>query len=90
FTDSDLARLLASTDLTAIDQPVADFMTRQPTTITAGARMSEAVHLLADRKFSELPVVDAEGHAIGLVDVTDVVARDTSDPQPAVPTPPPN
>lgn len=89
FTDSDLARLLASTDLTTIDRPVADYMTRQPTTITAGARMSEAVHLLADRKFSELPVVDDQGHAIGLVDVTDVVARGTSDPQPAVPKPRP-
>lgn len=85
FTDSDLARLLASSDLSAIDRPVSDYMTRQPTTITAGARMSEAIHLLADRKFSELPVIDADGHAIGLVDVTDVVARDTNDPKPAVP-----
>lgn len=89
FTDSDLARLLASDDLTAIDQPVANVMVRQPTTISAESRMSEAVHLLADKKFSELPVLDANGNAVGLVDVTDVVARETSDPKPAVPPVPP-
>ena len=29
--------------------------------------------MLAQRKFSEIPVVDAKGRPIGLVDVTDVV-----------------
>jgi arabinose-5-phosphate isomerase len=32
------------------------------------------VELLAQRKFSELPVVDKSGRPIGLVDVTDVVS----------------
>lgn len=79
FTDSDLARLLESCDTTALDQPVEGLMVREPTTITAGARMSEAVQLLADRKFSELPVVDVAGKPIGLVDVTDVVGRETAE-----------
>ena len=35
--------------------------------------MIEAVALLAKRKISELPVVDAAGQPVGLIDVTDVV-----------------
>lgn len=89
FTDSDLARLLESSDLAALDQPVSEVMVASPTTIAAGKRMSEAVALLADKKFSELPVVDAHLRPIGLVDVTDVVARDTGDTPTEVPKAPP-
>jgi arabinose-5-phosphate isomerase len=35
--------------------------------------MSDAVTLMAQRKISELPVVDADGRPAGLIDVTDVV-----------------
>lgn len=87
FTDSDLAKLLESQDTTALDGPIDQIMVRDPVTITPHARMSEAVGLLADRKFSELPVVDTTGRPIGLVDVTDVVAREASDPPPAPPAP---
>ncbi|TWT99809.1 Arabinose 5-phosphate isomerase KpsF [Botrimarina colliarenosi] len=89
FTDSDLARLLEKRDLESLDRPVSEFMVRRPTTIQSGARMSEAVALLADRKFSELPVIDAAGKAIGLVDVTDVVAREAGDAPTVVPKAPP-
>lgn len=85
FTDSDLARMLESTDLSALDRPVAEVMIANPTTIKAGARMSEAILLLANRKFSELPVIDGNGRPIGLVDVTDVVARETGEPETAEP-----
>lgn len=74
FTDSDLARLFEHRDESALDQPIEDLMVANPTTITHGARMSEAVDLLANRKFSELPVVDQQGYPLGLVDVTDVVS----------------
>jgi arabinose-5-phosphate isomerase len=84
FTDSDLARLLETCDLQALEHPVSEYMVRNPTTITTGSRMSEAVSVLANRKFSELPVVDEEGKAVGLVDVTDVVAREVGDVETAV------
>jgi arabinose-5-phosphate isomerase len=74
FTDSDLARLLESRRDACIDAPVSRVMTRGPRTVTAGARMSEAVEILAERKISELPVIDPEGRPIGLIDITDVVA----------------
>ena len=37
------------------------------------AAMGEALDVLAERKISELPVVDADGRPLGLLDITDVV-----------------
>ncbi|MBN2579349.1 MAG: KpsF/GutQ family sugar-phosphate isomerase [Pirellulales bacterium] len=74
FTDSDLARLFEQRRDGDLDGPVARVMTRNPLKIAVGTRMAEAVALLAERKISELPVVDAEGRPQGLIDITDVVA----------------
>lgn len=73
FTDSDLARLLESRRDGAIDGPLAAVMTRGPQTVYCGEPMSAAVEILASRKISELPVVDAAGRPAGLIDITDVV-----------------
>lgn len=78
FTDSDLAKLFEHHSESALDCPISEVMIQAPTTIHAGARMSEAVNLLANRKFSELPVVDDAGCPLGLVDVTDVVSMKQS------------
>jgi len=77
FTDSDLARLFERRDEAALDRPISEVMAARPTTAPSGARVAEAVALLAKRKFSELPVVDAAGRPIGLVDVTDIIGFDT-------------
>jgi arabinose-5-phosphate isomerase len=75
FTDSDLARLIENRHDEALDRPVREVMVSSPTTILAGSKMSVAVELLADRKFSELPVVNGAGEPVGLIDVTDVVSQ---------------
>ena len=49
-------------------------MTAQPLTVGVGAMMIDAVAVMAERKISELPVVDAGGRPVGLIDITDVVA----------------
>ncbi len=74
FTDSDLARLIEKRQDHALDRPVSRVMIKSPTTIGAGSKMSAAIELLADRKISELPVIDAEGRPQGLIDVTDVMS----------------
>ncbi len=74
FTDSDLARLFEQRADEKLDGPIANVMTRCPITIRVGARLAEAVALMAERKISELPVVDGEDRPLGLIDVTDVVA----------------
>jgi arabinose-5-phosphate isomerase len=81
FTYSDLARLLENRLYECIDQPVRHVMTQAPKSIQAGSGMERALDILAGRKISELPVVDADGRPAGLIDITDVVGllpRDAS------------
>jgi arabinose-5-phosphate isomerase len=73
FTDSDLARLFERKQDHLFDRPIREVMTRHPITIGIHSRMSEAVSLMARRKISELPVVDADGRPVGLIDITDIV-----------------
>ena len=73
FTDSDLARLLETRRDQAIDGPIRNVMTCGPRTVRIGSSMSEALDVLAERKISELPVVDARGRPLGMLDITDVV-----------------
>ena len=78
FTDSDLARLLECKRDQAIDESIAAVMTASPTTVTIGTRLSTACEILADRKISELPVVDHEHRPVGLIDITDVLGVDAN------------
>jgi len=73
FTDSDLARLLERRRDGQLDRPVSEVMTRSPATIRGEAKVAEAVHLLGERKISELPVVDDAGRPVGLIDITDLI-----------------
>jgi arabinose-5-phosphate isomerase len=82
FTDSDLARLLETRRYASLDRPVREVMTRSPRSIRTGSGMNLALEILADRKISELPVIDPDGRPIGLIDITDVVGllpRDATD-----------
>ncbi len=74
FTDSDLARLFESRRDWAFDRPIREVMTSAPCTVPLGGMVSDAVQMMAERKISELPVVDGEGLPLGLIDITDVVA----------------
>ncbi|MCS7044745.1 MAG: KpsF/GutQ family sugar-phosphate isomerase [Gemmataceae bacterium] len=73
FTDSDLARLIEQRRDEALDQPIANVMTPRPITIPQGTRLADAVQVFQRRKISELPVVDAAGRPVGLIDITDVI-----------------
>lgn len=81
FTDSDLARLFESRRDGEFDRPIGEVMTRRPTTVPAGTMLADAVAIMSDRKFSELPVVDAAGCPIGLLDVTDLVELIPDEPR---------
>jgi arabinose-5-phosphate isomerase len=73
FTDSDLARLFEERRDESMDRPIDEVMTRQPLTVLAGARALDAVEILTRHKISELPVVDAAGKPVGLIDITDLI-----------------
>jgi arabinose-5-phosphate isomerase len=73
FTDSDLARLFENHRDAALDRPIREVMTSSPCTVPQGSMMVDAVAIMAERKISELPVIDAAGRPQGLIDITDVV-----------------
>ena len=73
FTDSDLARLFEQRRESLFDGPISEVMTRDPYQVTVGSPLSEAIAIFQDRKISELPVVDASGQPVGLVDLTDLI-----------------
>ena len=86
FTDSDLARLFERRNDVAIDGPIRGVMTSLPTTVTAGTRLRDAVAVLESRRLSELPVVDADGRPLGLLDIVDLVGLVPAEPASATGT----
>lgn len=73
FTDSDLARLFERRNDVAIDGLIGAVMTRRPTTVAVGSRLSDAIAILETRRISELPVLGADGRPVGLLDIVDLV-----------------
>jgi arabinose-5-phosphate isomerase len=74
FTDSDLARLFESRRDALLDGPIRNVMTKHPACVPQGSMMNDAVTIMAERRISELPVVDVEDKPVGLLDITDIVA----------------
>ena len=74
FTDSDLARLFESRRETALDQPIGTVMTTRPILVPAGSMLCDAMSIMAERKLSELPVIDADSKPVGLLDITDLMS----------------
>ena len=80
FTDSDLARLFERRNDAAIDGAIRGVMTSRPTTVATGTRLRDAVAVLESRRLSELPVVDANGRPVGLLDIVDLVGLVPAEP----------
>ncbi len=72
FTDSDLRRLMLK-DPGALDAPVRSVMTHSPRSLPDTALVRDAVHLMAQTRQDEIPVVDAHGKPVGLLDVQDLI-----------------
>lgn len=75
-TDFDIRRVLENGGRLA-DLAIAEIMNKRPSTIRADRLAIEAVELMSDRAtpFNVLPVVDARGRAVGLIQVHDLRAR---------------
>jgi arabinose-5-phosphate isomerase len=72
FTDSDLARLFEQRRDGALDRPIREVMTARPLTVAIGTRVADAAEMMRRHRISELPVTDAEGKAVGVLDITDL------------------
>lgn len=77
FTDGDLRRLVmrAGADAaSALERPIREVMTRSPRTLRDDALVRDAVRLFREFRQDEIPVVDAAGRPVGVLDVQDLVA----------------
>jgi len=78
YTDGDLRRHLlearAANNFDMLSRPIDDMMTAAPTTVAPEKLIGEAQRLLRERQIDQLPVVDATGRPVGLLDVQDLLA----------------
>jgi arabinose-5-phosphate isomerase len=73
FTDADFRRLLTDNDGSAMKKPIAQVMTKNPRRVQADALAGEAMAIMRQTRFDELPVVDENDVPVGLIDVQDLV-----------------
>ena len=78
LTDADIRRLLVGTpDGDLLAKPVREVMTAKPKRVRTGDLVSEAEAILNEFRIDELPVVDADGKPVGIIDVQDVLGVKT-------------
>jgi arabinose-5-phosphate isomerase len=76
YTDGDLRRnLLGAADGGAdiLSQPIDVFMTTSPVSLPPDALVGDAMHVLRERQVDQIPVVDSQQRAVGLLDVQDLL-----------------
>ncbi len=72
FTDGDLRKHLEK-DSDLISKQVKKYMTRKPTVISQDKLAMEALRVIKDEKFDEIPVIDKKGRPVGLLDEKDLL-----------------
>ena len=73
FTDGDLRRLVENGDVD-FDRPVSAVMGKSPRTVGPDDLAMAAAEILREVQVDQLPVVDAAGRPVGLLDVQDLLA----------------
>ncbi|WP_254568625.1 CBS domain-containing protein [Oscillatoria sp. HE19RPO] len=56
---------------------VAEIMTRDPVVVTSQTSLDEAIQIMAERRFSGLPVVDTAGKLVGIISQGDLMWRES-------------
>jgi arabinose-5-phosphate isomerase len=72
FTDGDLRRWVLK-DPGFLNKRAKDVMTRNPSTLPDTARVRDAVRVIQQFRRDEIPVVDARGRPVGMLDVQDLI-----------------
>jgi CBS domain-containing protein len=56
-----------------LEYRVGDYMTVEPTQVSPGTTLAEAERIFEEHDFNGLPVVDSDGHLLGLVTKLDLL-----------------
>lgn len=72
FTDGDLRRYLAGGATDVQTRPVADLMTKNPSSVRAGRLAADALAIFQKHRFDDLVVVNADGTLAGMIDIQDL------------------
>jgi CBS domain-containing protein len=74
ISERDIVRMLASGGAAVLDQPVANFMTKDVRTCTERDTVDWLMEEMTSHRFRHLPVVEG-GRLIGIVSIGDVVKQ---------------
>ncbi len=74
FTDGDLRRGLIN-DVDFLEKPIEDVMNSNPTKVSISTPAVEAVELMREKRIGELPVIDENNKAVGMIDLKGILAE---------------
>jgi len=73
FTGRDFMNRVAATHVDLTQTTLADVMTAHPESLRPRDSVSYAINLMAMRGFRNVPIVDDDGHALGVLTIWDVM-----------------
>ncbi|KAG5180370.1 myosin 29 [Tribonema minus] len=73
FTPKDLLNRVLAKDRLPDDTLVSEVMTPNPDSVPADMPVLDALHQMHEQRYLHLPVVDANGRVMGLVDVMEII-----------------
>jgi len=76
FTERDALNKVLAAGLDPDATPLSAVMVVEPLTIREDRPLSHALHMMAEEGFRHVPVVDADGSAIGMVSARDALGQD--------------
>lgn len=73
-TDGDLRSALIRTGPEVWSGPIDAILTADPTTLSHTALVKDAVRIVREKRFDEIPIIDDDRRPVGLIDVQDLAA----------------
>lgn len=75
FTESDLVQRVAHDTQKWQDGPVGEIMTRDPKCLRASSTIAEALSLMQQHTFRNLPIIDDDDRVVGIISIRDILAH---------------
>jgi CBS domain-containing protein len=76
ITDRDLCCAVIAAGLDPKSTPIANFMARSPVSCRDGDDLDKCERAMQEHKIRRIPVVDGEGHCIGIVSQADLALKE--------------